>query len=67
MTTLTPVIDRLRRRFDIARVCVVADRGMISAETMAELEARGLLYILGVRERTDNGTSTIQRRSCRWR
>ena len=50
VTTLIPVIDRLRRRFDIARVCVVADRGMISAETMAELEARRLLYILGVRE-----------------
>jgi Transposase DDE domain len=53
VSTLIPVIDRLRRRFDIARVCVVADRGMISAETMAELEARKLLYILGVRERTD--------------
>ena len=53
VTTLIPVIDRLRRRFDIARVCVVADRGMISAETVAELEARRLLYILGVRERTD--------------
>ena len=53
VTTLVPVIDRLRRRFDIARVCVVADRGMISAETMAELEARRLLYILGVRERSD--------------
>src|SRR3974390_3912492 len=53
VTTLIPVIDRLRRRFDIARVCGVADRGMISAETIAELEARRLLYILGVRERTD--------------
>ena len=53
VTTLIPVIDRLRRRFDIARVCVVADRGMISAETMAELEARRLLYILGVRERSN--------------
>src|SRR6516162_4465778 len=53
VTSLIPVIDRLRRRFDIARVCVVADRGMISAETIAELEARRLLYILGVRERTD--------------
>jgi hypothetical protein len=46
VTTLIPVIDRPRRRFDIARVCVVADR-------MAELEARRLLYLLGVRERTD--------------
>ena len=53
VTTLIPVIDRLRRRFAIARVCVVADRGMISAETVAELEARRLLYLLGVRERTD--------------
>jgi transposase len=53
VTTLIPVIDRLRRRFAIARVCVVADRGMISAETLAELEARRLLYILGVRERID--------------
>jgi len=53
VTTLIPVIDRLRRRFAIARVCVVADRGLISAETLAALEARRLLYILGVRERTD--------------
>lgn len=53
VTTLIPVIERLRRRFAIARVCVVADRGLISAETLAELEARRLLYILGVRERTD--------------
>ena len=53
VSTLIPVIDRLRERFAIARVCVVADRGMISAETVAELEARRLLYILGVRERSD--------------
>jgi hypothetical protein len=50
---LVPAIDRLQRRFRIARVCVVADRGMISAETIAELEARKLLYVLGARERTD--------------
>src|ERR1700730_7257815 len=47
MTTLIPVIDRLQRRFAIARVCVIADRGMISAETVAELAARPLLAILG--------------------
>ena len=51
--SLVPVVDRLRKRFSIGRVCVVADRGMISAETIAELEARRLLYILGVRERAD--------------
>jgi hypothetical protein len=53
VTALVPVIDRLRRRFSIGRVCIVADRGMISAETIAALEQRSLLYILGARERSD--------------
>jgi hypothetical protein len=53
VTVLIPVVDRLRARFGIGRVCVVADRGMISAPTIAALEARGLEYVLGVRERTD--------------
>jgi transposase len=53
VTVLLPVIDRLRERFDIGRVCVVADRGMISAETIAGLEQRKLEYILGARERSD--------------
>jgi DDE family transposase len=51
VTTLVPVIDRLRSRFGIGRVCVVADRGMVSADTIAALEQRGLEYILGMRER----------------
>jgi Transposase DDE domain len=53
VTTLIPVIDRLRQRFAIGRICVVADRGMISAETVTALEERRLLYLLGTRERTD--------------
>ncbi len=42
-----------RERFAIGRVCVVADRGMISAATIAGLEERKLEYILGARERSD--------------
>ena len=53
VTSLVPIVDRLTRRFSIGRICIVADRGMISADTLAELEARKLLYILGVRERSD--------------
>ncbi|WP_039889290.1 IS1634 family transposase, partial [Acidiphilium sp. PM] len=53
VSVLVPVIDRLRSRFGITRVCVVADRGMISAATIAALEERGLEYVLGARERTD--------------
>ena len=52
VTTLLPVVERLRTRFGIERACVVADRGMISAATIAGLEARGIAYILGVRERS---------------
>jgi transposase len=55
VTTLIPVIDRLRNRFAIERVCVVADRGMISAATIAAPEQRGLEYILGVRARLQGG------------
>jgi transposase len=50
---LLPTIDRLRHRFAIGRVCIVADRGMVSAATLAGLEERGLEYVLGARERTD--------------
>jgi hypothetical protein len=59
VSVLVPVIDRLRSRFAIGRVCVVADRGMISAETMAALEERGLEYVLGARERTDKVVRTV--------
>lgn len=52
VTTLLPVVERLRRRFGVGRICVVADRGMISAGTIAAFEAEGIDYILGVRERS---------------
>jgi hypothetical protein len=54
VTQLLPVVQRLRERFAIARACIVADRGMISADTIAALEAAGVEYILGVRERSTN-------------
>jgi transposase len=54
--TLIPVVDRLRSRFGISRVCMVADRGMISKETLEDLEGseRGWLYILGARMRAQS-------------
>ena len=57
VTTLIPVVDRLRRRFGIGTVCIVADRGMISRETIEALEAeqRGWrMYILGARMRSQD-------------
>jgi hypothetical protein len=54
--TLLPVVTRLRKRFGITSVCIVSDRGMISRETIAELEDKhpGLKYILGARLRADH-------------
>lgn len=49
--SLVPVVDRLKKRFSIANVCIVADRGMISDETKREIDARKWKYILGVRMR----------------
>ena len=57
VTTLIPIVDRLRRRFGIERVCVVADRGMISKKTIEELEKRNLEYILGARMRSQKEVS----------
>ncbi len=56
VTTLTPVVDRLRARFGVTKVCIVADRGMISKETIEDLEKeeRGWKYILGARMRAQN-------------
>jgi transposase len=49
--TLIPVVDRIRNRFHIGRFCAVADRGMISEETIHELDQREIPYILGARMR----------------
>jgi len=57
VTTLLPIVERLKNRFMIARIGIVADRGMISEANLAELEARTIDYIIGVRER---GTKEIR-------
>ena len=51
VSTLIPIVDRLRSRFAIGSVCVVADRGMISAATIEKLKERGIHFILGARLR----------------
>ena len=48
---LIPVIDRVRSRFYVGQFCIVADRGMISADNVKKLEQRGIPYIFGARMR----------------
>ncbi len=51
--TLLPVVDRLRGRFGLRSVCVVADRGMVSQDVLRGLRApeRDVRFILGMRLR----------------
>jgi hypothetical protein len=51
ITTLLPIVNRLKTRFAIQDFCIVADRGMISKETADLLEENGIFYILGARMR----------------
>jgi len=49
--TLWPVVQRMKKRFRVHEVYILADRGMISKKTIAELEEADppVRYILGAR------------------
>ena len=64
--SLVPIVDRLKSRFGIGSVCIVADRGMISAETLAEVEKRAWNYILGVRMRSSKEAKAVVARAGRY-
>jgi len=66
--TLLPIVERLRKRFHIGSCCIVADRGMISAETLKALEAPGspVHYILGVRMRKLKAAAEVLSRAGRY-
>lgn len=51
VSSLVPIVDRLRQKFAVRSLCIVADRGMISQPTIDELEEREIEYILGARMR----------------
>jgi transposase len=64
--SLVPIVERLKSRFGIGTVCIVADRGMISAETLAEVEQRKWQYILGVRMRSSTEAKAVVARAGRY-
>ena len=61
VTTLLPVIDRLRERLSIGRLCVVANRGVILAATIVGLEESKLEYPSSARASAPRGSRA---RSC---
>lgn len=68
--SILPVVARLRSRFGIGRFCIVADRGMISAETIKTLESPDgdIPYILGARmRRVKEVSEQVLRRAGRYK
>jgi transposase len=53
VTTLVPIVKRMRERFRLREITVVADRGMMSQKTLEALEGSDppVGYIIGVRMR----------------
>ena len=64
--SLVPIVERLQSRFGIRSICIVADRGMISAETLKEVELRKWQYILGVRMRSSTEAKAVVARASRY-
>ena len=53
VSTLPGVLDDLAVRFGVGRVCVVADRGLISADNVEVLAGRGFGHVLATRLHRD--------------
>lgn len=51
--TIVPVAGRLRKRFGVEDVVIVADRGMVGKKNAEDLARLGFTYILGVKMRLE--------------
>ena len=61
VNTLLPVVKRMREKFRVREVFVIADRGMVSGETLGAFEAMKppVHYIVGVRMRRQKEVSEV--------
>lgn len=64
--SLVPIVERLKARFPVGEVCIVADRGMISAATVQQIQERQWQYILGVRMRSSKEAREVMGRAGRY-
>ena len=55
-STLPAVLEDLARRFAVGRICVVADRGLISSDNVEAVAAAGFDHVLAARLRRDHTT-----------
>lgn len=65
--TFRHVLAEVRTRFNLGRVILVADRGMVSERVLQEIEKAGLEYIVGVRMRKLSAAGEVLSRAGRYR
>ena len=65
-TTLPAVLKDLQERFGVGRIAVVADRGLISENNLAEVGAAGFDHVLATRlHRDDDVEAVLETGGCR--
>lgn len=47
--TMLPVIEKFRKRYNIQKIIIVADSGLISQKNISELDSKGYEFIIGAR------------------
>lgn len=65
--TFAGVLKTLKERFQIRRVILVGDRGMVSEPVLKEIEAEELEYIVGVKMRKAKAVKRVLARAGRYR
>lgn len=52
--TMFPVIEKFREKYLIDKLVIIADTGMLSNETIKELQSKGYEYIIGARIKNES-------------
>lgn len=66
VNTFREALTQVRQRFNLRKVILVADRGMVAKKVLKEVEAAGLEYIVGVRMRKARKAKEILSRPGRY-
>ena len=65
--TFAGVLKTLKQRFQIRRVILVGDRGMVSGPVLEEIEAENMEYIVGVKMRKAKAMEEVLSRAGRYK
>jgi transposase len=65
--TFAGVLKTLKQRFEIRRVILVGDRGMVSGPVLKEIEAEDMEYIVGVKMRKAKAMEEVLSRAGRYK